>query len=215
MGLVVEQRTRIAIADDLTMFRVGLGRLVKRLPNLELVGEAATGRDTLALVEHLDPDVLLLDLYMPQTNPKGLIACLHERRPKLRILVMTGHAEPAVVRSVLAVGASGVVLKVSGFDVLREGIQRVIEGRMFVDPELHLETRATTDDGAGDPLTEREREVMALLARGASYRKIGEQLHIGERTVETHRRRIADKLGVSTRAELVTCAMRMGMLVDG
>ncbi len=193
------------------MFRVGLGRLVKRIPNLELVGEAASGPDTVALVEHVEPDLLLLDLYMPQTNPTGLIAYLRQRSPKLRILVMTGHAEPAVVRSVLAVGASGVVLKVSGFDVLCEGIKRVLEGRMFVDPELHLEAPESAEEVS---LTEREREVMVLLARGASYRRIGEQLHIGERTVETHRRRIADKLGVTTRAELITQALRMGMLVD-
>lgn len=204
------KRSRIVVADDHVILRSGLCRLIGNEPTLELVGETGTGEETLRLVETVAVDVLLLDLDMPRTDPLQLIASLREIRPGMRILVMTGCSDAALLRSVLSAGASGIVLKVSGFSVMRDAIHRVLAGRMFVDSELVLDDAAPSI--VPDPLTEREHDVMVMLAQGASYRDIGQRLNISERTVETYRRRIAEKLGLRSRAELISYALRAGLL---
>lgn len=197
------------IADDHALLRSGLRRLVSRAEDLELVGEAADGFETERVIASTEADVLLLDLNMPKTDVRQLIAKLSGRYPRLRILVLTGFGDTSSLRAVLSAGASGVCLKSSGFDAMFEAIKHVHAGHMFVDPALRLESTATSD-----PLNDRERAIVTMLARGASYRDVGLQLHIGERTVETYRRRIAERLGLKTRAELVTYALRQGLLTS-
>lgn len=199
---------RVLVADDHALLRSGLRRLLAYETWLELVGEAADGRETAQLVEQLRPDVLLLDLHMPRTNGLDLIRRLRARCPATRIVVMTGYAETAALREALSAGVAGVLLKLSGSAAMIRAIASVHEGRLYVDPELRLEPPARP----AEVLTVREREVLGMLASGASYREIASRLHIGERTVETYRRRIADKLGVKTRAELVGYALERGFL---
>lgn len=209
MTAVGEGKIRVLIADDHALLRAGLGRLLVRQPTLEVVGESADGPSTLASVAELRPDLLLLDLFMPETEPPRLIENVRALVPSLRVLVVTGNPHPTDVRAALAAGASGVVLKDSGLDVLLEAVARVCEGRMFLDPDLPLDAPAPPDD-----LSPREHEIMVHLARGASYRDIAQRFHLSERTVETYRRRIADKLGLRTRADLTSYALRRGLLAN-
>lgn len=196
---------RLAIADDHVLLRTGLVRLLRR--DYEIVGEAADGEETLRVVEAVHPDLLVLDLYMPRSDPGALVARLHREHPGLRIVVMTGTTDHAALFGLLGAGASAIVLKDFGVARLREAIARALDRGVFVDPDIRIVAPAPAPG-----LTPRESEVMGLLAHGNSYRDIGAQLHLGERTIETYRRRIADKLGVRSRAELVAYALQHGLV---
>ena len=199
--------TRVVIADDHTLLRDGLRRLLTRR-GIHVVGEACDGPGTLAEVGRSKPDLLLLDLCMPNTDPCALIVDARTRVPKLRVVAMTGYPTVSRPAATLAAGAAGVVLKDSGLDRLLEAIARVRQGRMYVDPDLPVEPLSPERQG----LTEREYQIMVELAHGATYRQIGRMMHLSERTIETYRRRIARKLGVRTRAELTSYALEQGLL---
>lgn len=196
---------RLVIADDHVLLRTGLVRLLRR--DYEIVGEAADGEETLRVVDATRPDLLVLDLYMPRCDPGAVVARLRREHPGLPIVVMTGTADHAGLFALLGAGASAIVLKDAGVVRLREAIARALDRGGYVDPDLRI-TAPTPAPG----LTPRESEVMGLLAHGNSYRDIGAQLHLGERTIETYRRRIADKLGVRSRAELVAYALQHGLV---
>jgi len=198
---------RMVIADDHTLLRSGLVRLLQG--DHEIVGEAADGETALSTVERTRPDLLLLDLYMPHSDASAMVAQLHRAYPALCIVVMTGTTDHAGLFALLGLGASAIVLKSSSVSRLREAIARALDHGIYVDPDLRIATRETPQS-----LTPRESEVMELLANGNSYREIGARLHLGERTIETYRRRIADKLGVRSRAELVAYALRLGLVQD-
>jgi DNA-binding NarL/FixJ family response regulator len=193
------------IADDHALLRSGLVRLLK--PDHEIVAETSDGEATLRAVDAARPDLLLLDLYMPGSAAGTMVARLRHAHPDLRIVVMTGTTDHSGLFALLGVGASAIVLKSSGVVRLREAIDRVLEHGIYVDPDLRIATPALRPS-----LTPRESEVMELLAHGNSYREIGARLHLGERTIETYRRRIADKLGVRSRAELVAYALEHGLV---
>jgi DNA-binding NarL/FixJ family response regulator len=196
---------RLVIADDHALLRSGLVRLLR--DEHEIVGETADGEATLRVVDETRPDLLLLDLYMPRCQPRAAIERLRRDHPALGIVAISGTAEHADLFALLGVGASAIVLKDSGVGRLREAIARVLEHRVYVDPDLRIAAPAFQPG-----LTRRETEVMGLLAHGNSYRDIGAELHLGERTIETYRRRIADKLGVRSRAELVAYAIEHGLV---
>jgi DNA-binding NarL/FixJ family response regulator len=196
---------RLVIADDHVLLRTGLARLLRR--NYEIVGEAADGDELLGVVDAAQPDLVLLDLYMPRCDPGATVARLRRDHAGLRIVVMTGTAEHAALFALLGVGASAIVLKDSGVDRLREAIAHALDRGVYVDPDLRITAPAPPPG-----LTPRESQVMGLLAHGNSYRDIGARLHLGERTIETYRRRIADKLGVRSRAELVAYALQHGLV---
>lgn len=196
---------RLVIADDHVLLRTGLVRLLRR--DYEIVGEAGDGEEVIRAVEIARPDLLVLDLYMPRGEPRALVARLRRDRSELRIVVMTGTSDHAGLSALLGAGASAIVLKDSGVARLREAIARALGCGVYVDPDLRIAAPALAPG-----LTRRESEVMGLLAHGNSYRDIGAQLHLGERTIETYRRRIADKLGVRSRAELVAYALQHGLV---
>jgi DNA-binding NarL/FixJ family response regulator len=196
---------RMVIADDHALLRSGLARLLRN--ELEIVAETCDGPSTARAVDTGRPDLLLLDLHMPACDPPDLVTRLRRDHPALRIIVMTGTSDHSSLHVLLGLGASAIVLKGSGVSRLRDAIARVSEQRVYVDPDLRL-----SGPVALPVLTPRELEVMELLAHGDSYRDIGAQLHLGERTIETYRRRIADKLGVRSRAELVAYALRHGLV---
>jgi two-component system response regulator NreC len=196
---------RLVIADDHVLLRTGLGRLLRG--DYEIVGEAADGEETIRAVEAARPDLLVLDLCMPRSEPRALVARLRRDHPALRIVVMTGTSDHAGLSALLGAGASAIVLKDSGVARLREAIARALGPGGYVDPDLRIAAPVPPPG-----LTRRESEVMGLLAHGNSYRDIGALLHLGERTIETYRRRIAGKLGVRSRAELVAYALQHGLV---
>jgi len=203
------ERTRIVIADDHAMFRDGIRMLIERDPSFEIVGEAADTRTAVWAVTTLKPTMLVLDLSMPEGRVVPAIASILADAPALRIVVLTMHDDPAYLRASFAAGAVGYVLKRSSPSVLVHALHAVRTGRMYVDPAFPAEPVAARPQS---PLSQRELEVLALLARGLTYRAAGARLHVSERTIETHRRNIAEKLGLHSRAELLRYALESGLV---
>jgi len=184
----------------------------------EVVAEASDVAETIRCVREHRPDVLVLDLKMPGGQPVQIIRELLLEHPKLRILIVTMYDDAPFLRSVLAAGAHGYLLKRSAYSDFEEALQSVMAGRLYVDKSLRMDAEgppvAEAQRGSG-VLTAREREVLVLLARGLTYTEVGRRLNIGARTVETHRRKVLNKLSLETRADLLRFALEFGLLSPG
>jgi DNA-binding NarL/FixJ family response regulator len=211
-------RIRVLIADDHAILRAGLRMLIDSQPDMKVIAEAPNGEEAVRLAGAERPDVVILDITMPgggglRAVPEILKACASSR-----ILLLTMHEEPAYLRTALASGAAGYVLKKSVDANLLAAIRSVHKGRSYVDSELAstLIQHALPDIGQpGRPdevLSERELQVLKLVAEGFSSREIAEQIFIGVKTVETYRARFAEKLGLKSRADLVRYALEVGLL---
>jgi two-component system, NarL family, response regulator NreC len=200
---------RVLLADDHAVLRAGLRLLVDAQPDLTVAAEAAEGAEALARARRVRPDVVVLDLTMPRTDPAATIRQLV--RLGTRVVVLTMHDDPAYVSAALAAGAHGYVVKKAADVELLAAIRAVSRGCRFLDANSgRAAGRAATSDGR--PLSGREEEVMRLVAHGFTNRESAERLGVSVKTVETFRARIYDKLGVRTRAELVAYALRMGLV---
>ena len=211
-------RIRVLIADDHAVLRAGLKLLIGAEPDMEVVGEAADGGEVVRRAETTSPDVVLLDLSMPGGRPTHTIEELIRRAPipasPPRVLVLTMHDDQASMQAALAAGASGYIVKQAADVELLTAIRAVHRGRTFVDLTRPGErvTRDSPPRGQPKPLSPREGEVLRLLAQGHSYREAADQLGVSVKTIETHRKRLADKLGLKTRAELFRFAVEVGLL---
>lgn len=210
---------RVVLADDHHVVRHGLRLLLQAEPDLTVVGEAADGRATLALVETLSPNVLLLDLAMP--GPGGLSVCrqVTERMPTVRVVVLSMYDAEPYVQEALRCGAAAYVLKSARPAEIVTAIREAAAGRHFLSPPLSERMRDPLPPRRmsvpGDllaALTTREREVFGLVAEGRTSGEIAEFLGIGVRTVETHRANLMHKLGLSNQSELIRLALRRGIL---
>jgi two-component system response regulator NreC len=219
-------KLRVLLADDHTILRSGMRMLLGAQPDLEVVGEAADVKETLRKTCELRPDVLILDLTMPGGGSIHLIEQLRLRCPSVRVLVLTMHDDLALVRATLAAGARGYVVKTAADAELITAIRAVCQGRTFVDLDLPADRMPAllgeaTAAGAGkarrpaDRLSEREREVLLLLAHGYTNQEIAGRLDVSVKTVETYRARIGDKLNLRTRPELIRFAVETGLLAPG
>jgi len=211
-------KIRVLIADDHAILRAGLRMLIDSQPDMKVIAEAPNGEEAVRLAGIEHPDVVILDITMPgggglRAVPEILKACA-----STRVLLLTMHEEPAYLRTALASGAAGYVLKKSVDANLLAAIRSVHKGRSYVDSELAsaLLQHALPDLGPpGRPdevLSERELQVLKLVAEGFSSREIAEQIYIGVKTVETYRARFAEKLGLKSRADLVRYALEVGLL---
>ena len=219
-------KIRVLIVDDHAIVRAGLRMLINPQPDMEVVGEAADGPEALRQAGEANPDVLTLDLTMPGGGGLKILERLRQACPQTRVLVLTMHEEPSYLRAVLAAGGSGYVAK-SGVDgELLAAIRSVAQGRTFVTMKLSdngthqvLGDRATrTAAPARAPvqvLSPREQEVLKLLAQGYTNKEVGTQLCLSVKTIETHRARIVDKLGLRSRADFTRYALEMGLLDPG
>ena len=211
----VAKRIRVAVADDHAILRSGLRMLIQSQADLEVAGEAADGQQAIDLVRQRRPDVLLLDLTMPNVGGMQAISKLLAVDSALRILVLTMHDDVAYAKSVLAAGARGFVLKRSVDAELLAAIRAVYRGGTFVDPSL---AEAVMAGALGrrkfthPVLSERELEVLRAVAEGFSPREIAQQLHVSVKTVETYRTRIAEKLDLRTRHDIVRYCLETGIL---
>ena len=215
---------RIFIADDHGILRGGLRALIQTQPDMEVVGDAARGPDAVLGVQTSEPDVLIMDISMPNGGGLAAIAAVRAVRPKTRILVLTVHDEPGYVRAAAEAGAVGYVVK-NAVDVeLFAAIRAVAQGRTFMDGSLELAVAPQTMRArSGDPshgiglyqLSGREREVMGRVAEGYTNAQIAEDLQLGVKSVETYRARLMEKLGLSSRAALVRFALECGVLAAG
>jgi DNA-binding NarL/FixJ family response regulator len=208
--------TRVLIVDDHAIVRAGLRLLVDAEDDLETVGEAGDGREAILEARSAKPDVILMDVLMPaQGGIETLPMLLHEH-PEVKVLILSMEDDPRYVRAAFAGGASGYVLKEAADNELVAAIREVANGGRYVHPELGarlIDAEVAAERKAEeDPLSEREHEILRLLALGHTNQEIAKQLFISVRTAETHRAHIMQKLQLSTRAELVGYALANGLL---
>jgi two-component system, NarL family, response regulator NreC len=214
----VTPAVRVLIVDDHAVLRTGIRLMLAREPDLEPVGEAGSGREAIFESRSLKPDVILIDVVMPDGNGLEVIPTLLKERPETKILVLSMQDDPRYVREAFAAGASGYVLKEAADVEVVAAVREVARGGRYVHPELGARLIAADADAARkaeeDPLSDREREVLRLLALGHTNQEVAKQLFISVRTAETHRAHIMQKLHLSSRAELVRYAIAQGLLKD-
>jgi len=211
---------RILLADDHTILREGLRKIIESQPGWQVVGDAADGRQAVRLALELKPDLVIIDLAMPQLGGVDAIQQIVRRLPSTRVLVLSMHADEVYVTRALKAGAHGYLLKDSaGTDLLR-AVSALTQNKSFFSPTVsrvmlddyvrQLAERGITD--RYDTLSEREREVFQLIAEGRVNKEIAEILHLSQSTVETHRARIMEKLDVHSAVEIVLYAVRKGII---
>jgi two-component system response regulator NreC len=209
---------RVLIVDDHAVVRSGLKLVLQADEGIEPVGEAGSAREAIFEARALKPDVILLDVVMPDQSGLEIIPTLLKENPDAKVLVLSMQDDPRYVREAFDAGASGYVLKEAADSEVVAAVREVAGGGRYVDPELGArlvaadsEERRRADE---DPLSEREGEVLRLLALGHTNQEIAKQLFISVRTAETHRAHIMQKLRLSSRAELVRYALDRGLLED-
>src|ERR1700760_2138537 len=198
---------RIVIADDHAVVRRGLRQVLEAAPGFEVVAEAANLDDARRYVRGHPPAVLVLDLNMPGGSSLEHIPSVRAESPDTQIVVLTMQNEPAYARQALIAGALGYVLKEAAEEELVEAIKRAAVGDTYLNPRLGARVAAEPPPGPPDGLSEREVDVLRLIALGYTNAEIGEQLHLSVRTVETHRAHIQQKLSLATRSDLVRYAL--------
>jgi len=203
---------RIIIADDHGILRAGLKSLLGADPNLEVVGEANNGLDTLRLVKELKPNIALMDIGMPGNEGLDATRQLIRDFPETRVIMLTMHEDGALLQETLRAGASGYIIKRAVEAELIDAIYAVNRGIIYIHPSLMplLVARPVKGDVAKvsdpDTLTEREKEILTLIVQGYTNREMGDTLNISVRTVETHRSNIMEKLNLHSRVDLVRYA---------
>jgi two-component system, NarL family, response regulator NreC len=212
-------KLRILVGDDHTLFRQGLRKILEDRPDWQVVAEAGDGRDAIQQCLALEPDVVLLDVGMPLLNGIEATRQILRRLPEMRVLILSMHSEEVYVVQALQAGARGYLLKDSAQDLIG-AVSAVMAGKSFFSPavaQVMLDDylRRLTDRGVTDryeALSEREREILQLVAEGRSSKEIADLLSIAHSTVETHRAHIFQKLDIHNTAELVLYAVRRGVI---
>jgi DNA-binding NarL/FixJ family response regulator len=212
---------RILLADDHALVRAGIRALVQRVSGLEVVGEADNGREALRLAKSLHPHVVLMDISMPELNGLDAIARMLQYDPKIAVIVLSMHESREHVLRALQAGASGYVLKNAAVDELEKAVLAVAGGQKYLTPAVSQQLIATVTAprseipgpcNAAESLTQRQREILQLIAEGRSSREIAALLNISVKTVETHRSLLMERLNLHDVAGLVRYAIRVGLV---
>jgi two-component system response regulator NreC len=213
-GSILAVSLRIVLTDDHPVVRAGIRMVLESQPGWEVVAESADADTGARQVRGHKPDVIVLDLAMPGRPALDVIPQIRRDTPATSVVVLTMEDDAAIARKVLAAGASGYVLKEAADGELVEAIQRAVAGGSYLDPTLGAEIALTPPESSAvaDDLTQRELEVLGLIALGYTNSEIAEELCLSVRTVESHRGHIQAKTGRSTRAELVAYALDAGLL---
>jgi two-component system response regulator NreC len=207
----MEEEISIVLADDHTVVRRALRLLLEEEPGFEVVAEAEDAEETVRYVRGHKPVVLILDLNMPGKPSLEAIPEVQKASPETKIVILTMQKEPAFARQALQLGVLGYVLKEAADDELVLAVRRAAVGETYLQPALGARL-AAEPDGVATDLSERETDVLRLIALGHTNAEIAEKLYISVRTVETHRAHVQQKLGVSSRAELVRSALSRGLV---
>ena len=210
--------TRVLLADDHKILRQGLRTLLEQEEDIHIVGEADNGRSAVKLAGELAPDVVIMDVAMPDLNGIDATRRVIEAEPKTRVLALSMHSDGRYVKGMLQAGARGYILKDCAAEELTRAIRAVMAGQVYVSPGVtgtivddYLRQLSATGVDEAATLTHREREVLQLLAEGGSTANIAAELHLSVKTIETHRKHIMDKLGLRSIAELTKYAIREGI----
>lgn len=214
------KKRRIVIAEDYTILREGLRALVSSDPGLEVVAEAADGKDAIQCVEKLTPDLLLVDLSMPRINGVDAIREVKNRCPETKVVALTVHKAEEYVIAALEAGADGYVLKDASHPELMMAIQTVLDGKPYLSPGIseriiqgYLEgKKGEKPVSSWDTLTRRERQVLKLIAEGYKNREIADYLCVSVKTVEKHRANLMQKLDLHNASALTALAMEKGLI---
>ncbi len=209
---------KILLVDDHVMMRAGLRAMLAEEPDTEVVGEAAGGRAALDLVRTLSPDVVVMDIGMPDLNGIEATRRIRAEYPKVKVVALTTHAGKGYVDDMLEAGASAYVPKVSALNELLLAVRAASSGQTYLSPEIAgavvaraIEPQATAYESSPSQLGSREREVLKLVAEGMSSAEIAIEMHLSIKTIETHRRNLKNKLGLHGTAELTKYAVREGL----
>jgi two-component system, NarL family, nitrate/nitrite response regulator NarL len=217
-----KQAIRILVADDHAIFRDGLRKLLEGADDVQIVGEASNGLECTKMLAKLKPDILLLDLRMPEKDGLGVLEEVNFDNLPTRVIVLTAAEDDRDVVRAMRLGARGVVLKQSASDLLHKSIRKVHEGEIWLDNRMTAEVidafKKSSESGQRREkplLSDREKEIVQLVAQGFRNREIGEKLFISEQTVKNHLHNIFDKLGVSDRLELALYAIHHRLIDQG
>ena len=221
MAEQTKKRHRIVIAEDYTILREGLRSLLSSNPEFEVIGEAEDGQDAIQKVEKMGPDLVLMDLSMPRMSGMDAIREIKRRSPGTKILVLTVHKTEEYILAAFQAGANGYVLKDATHAELGLAIQSVLDGKQYVSPgiserliEGYLEGRKKGKPiSSWDTLTQREREILKLIAEGYKNKEIGDYLCISVKTVEKHRANLMKKLDIHNIQSLTALALEKGLIV--
>ncbi|HWZ28302.1 MAG TPA: response regulator transcription factor [Gemmatimonadales bacterium] len=215
-------KIRVLVADDHAVLRAGLKLLIGAQPDMEVVSEAGSGPEAVRGARETAPHIVLLDLTMPGARSTQTIEDVVRVAPKSRVLVLTMHDDSAYLQAALQAGASGYIVKKAADVELLTAIRAVHEGRTFVDlsrpldpgsaDENRIGLRDSPAGGSPRPLSRRETEVLRLLAQGHTNQQAADRLAVSVKTIETHRQRLSDKLGLKSRSELFRYAVEIGLL---
>ena len=209
------------LADDHEVVREGLKALVEAQADMEVVGEAADGRAAVQRAQELQPDVLVMDISMPGLNGLKATEMVKQLCPQVRVLTLTRHTDAGFIQQLLAAGASGYVLKQSASSELVRAIRTVASGASYLDPQItgkviggYVSRKARFNEEPAKELSEREREVLRLIAWGYSNKEVAARLDISVKTVEAHKANTMKKLGLTSRIDIIRYALLQGWLQD-
>ncbi|MDP9311352.1 MAG: response regulator transcription factor [Chloroflexota bacterium] len=204
---------RVVLADDHSVVRKGVREFLEEEPDIDVIGEASDGLQAVELAVTLQPDVVVMDIKMPQLSGVDATKRIRSVAPKVRVLALTAYDDDPYVFGLLEAGAGGYVLKTAESRELVRAIRAVAAGQSALDPAIasRLVTRVGQHPPGGESLTDRELEVLRLAARGLTNKQIGHDLDISDRTVQNHLANIYAKLGVASRTEAVTAGLQRGL----
>jgi two-component system response regulator NreC len=209
---------RILLADDHRIMREGLRSLLEKQPDTEVIAEAENGRTTLQMSRRFKPDVILMDIIMPDLNGIEATRQILAELPDIKVIALSMHSDKKFVVEMLNAGASGYLLKDTAFEELGKALHTVVNNRTYLSPKIaglmaedYSPSSETKDSSVSPVLTSREREVIQLIAEGKTTKQIASLLNVSVKTVETHRKKIMDKLGTNSVAELTKYAIREGL----
>jgi two-component system, NarL family, response regulator NreC len=212
---MAERTIRILLADDHTIVRQGLKLILAAHPDLEVVGEAANGREAVELGSSLKPDIVLMDVGMPELNGVDATRKLMELNPRIRILVLSMHKEAMYVREILRAGARGYILKDAIDSELLQAIRSVARGDGYISPGVSGALLSDFRQNVSDPLdllSNREREVLQLIGEGKTNKEVAARLNLSVYTIDSHRGKIMEKLNLHSTGELVRFAVKHGLV---
>lgn len=208
-------KTRILLIDDHRIMRDGIKLILRNHPAFEVVGEVGDGMSALEAAEKVKPELAVVDLGLPRLGGLELIRCLRDRFPAVKLLILSGEAEEYQVREAVRLGVSSYLLKVNAGAELVQALQAVACGNAYFSPEVAVMLaqgyRKVLAETSASPLSDRERQILTLVAEGRNTKEIAHALTISAKTVEAHRKHIMDKLGLFSVAELTKYALREGL----